>query len=145
MNDLEKILLELKPISSSIGKVLKSSSYEEYDDLSGLNINYEDAEQLLLLDELRRIIQKLDDVKARVDYLNKPVIWTKRLSKNESGKYETSKKEYSCGARIEALVSNDYHDVPYWAITRVEHDGDDYYLVGYKDVPLEHLTVRARG
>ena len=51
---------------------------------------------------------------------------------------------YCCGSPIEALVTDDRYDVPYWVRTSVEHDGTDYYLVGHRDVCMEGLTVRIR-
>ena len=51
---------------------------------------------------------------------------------------------YCCGSRIEALVTDEYHDGPYWTRTSVEHDGEDYYLVGNMDISMNGLTVRVR-
>ena len=48
-----------------------------------------------------------------------------------------------CTSVIEALVSDEYHDVPYWTITSVEHNGRDYYLVGHKDIPMKGLYAAA--
>jgi len=45
---------------------------------------------------------------------------------------------------IEALVDDDYHNVPYWTRTVVEHNDEDYYLVGYRDIPMKGLRVRVR-
>ena len=33
---------------------------------------------------------------------------------------------------------------PCWVQTKVEHDGEDYYLAGYEDIPMEGLSVRVR-
>jgi hypothetical protein len=75
-------------ISSEIGKILKQSTYTEYDDLSGLVIDYTDSEQLLFLhDEMRNILERLEDVKYRIDYLNKPIKEVGTLYKNEEGRY----------------------------------------------------------
>lgn len=41
-------------------------------------------------------------------------------------------------------MTDEYHDVPYWTRTTVEHNGVDYYLVGYKGLPMKGLTVRIR-
>ena len=145
MNDLEKVLLGAATLSSEIEDLLKLSSYDKYDDLSGLKINYTDPEQLLLLDELRTVIEKLGEAKRRIDYLIKPVRFTGTLFKNNSGKYELENGHYySCGSNIEALISDDYHESPYWARSRVEYEGDDYFIVGFKDTSLEGLTARVR-
>lgn len=145
MNDLEKVLKEATALSGEIDELRKQSSYDKYDDLSGLKINYKDPEQLLLLDELRLIMEKLNDAKRHIDYLNKPVRFTGTLSQNSSGKYELKNGHYYlCGSNIEALISNNYRESPYWIRSRVEHDKDDYYIVGFKDTSLQGLTARVR-
>lgn len=145
MADVESVMAETLGMRREISRLLRASSYNEYDDLSGLKINDEDSEQLFLLDELRKIMDKLADAEDRMSYLSRPIVETSRLHKNEVGKYETAHGHYyCCGNRIEALVSDDWHEVPYWTRTSVEHDGADYYLVGHRDVILNGLTVRVR-
>ncbi len=41
-------------------------------------------------------------------------------------------------------MTDEYHDVPYWGRTVIEHNGEDYYLVGYKGLSMKGLTVRVR-
>ncbi len=145
MADLNMVLTEAQKLNGSIRSLLKLSTYDDYDDLSGLHIDYEDGQQLFLQSELREIMEKLSDVTGRIAYLSRPVKETSRLHKNRSGRYETENGHYyTSGSGIEALVKDDYREVPYWVWTRVEHNGKDYYLVGYKDVRLDGLTVRVR-
>ena len=69
-----------------------------------------------------------------------------RLHRNESRRYETDGGHYyTCGSPIEALVEDGYRDVPYWVRTTLEHNGKDYFLVGYGSVEMDGLTVRVRG
>ena len=90
-------------------------------------------------------MEKLSDVADRIAYLSRPVMETSRLHKNRSGRYETKGGHYyTSGSGIEALIKDDYQEVPYWVWTSVEHDGKDYYLVGHKNVRLDGLTVRVR-
>lgn len=146
MNDLQKVLEKAATLSTEIDYLLKMATYNEYEDLSGLKIDYKDPEQLLLLDELRLIMEKLDEANRRIEYLNKPVKYKGKLCRNNSGKYELENgHHYSCGSVIEVFISDDWHDAPYWARSRVEHDGKDYYLVGHKDMSLEGLPARIRG
>lgn len=144
MNNLEKLLSTASNLSIKIGEILKQSEYEEYDDLSGLQIDYDDEEQLLLLDEFKNILDKLQKAKSDIDYLNRPVVHTGYLHKNSGGRYETRDREFTCGNGIEALVYDDFYDKQHWAKTRVEHNGKDYYLVGYSNIPMEGLKVRFR-
>jgi hypothetical protein len=144
MSDLENLLSSASSLSIEIGKLLKTSKYREYDDLSGLKIDFDDAEQLLLLDELRGILEKLEDAKNDIDYLNRPVGKTSTLQKNSTGRYETEHKEYTSGNDIEVLIYDKYRDKEVWVKTSVEHNGNDYYLVAYKKAPMQGLKVRTR-
>ena len=146
MADLPQVFAEAVKLNQGISRFLKFSTYTDYDDLSGLDIDFADGEQLFLLDELRRITDQLADVQEYISYLSRPVTEVSRLRKGIAGKYQTAQgRFYDCGSSIEALVSDEYHDVPYWTRITVEHNGEDYYLVGYKGLPMKGLTVRVRG
>lgn len=145
MGDLERVLKETTKLSKCIGEVLSNSEYYEYDDLSGLKIDYDSKEELFLFRELNNILYKTENIKQKIDYLNRPIAYSGKLSKNVSGRYELDNKmEYTCGDIIEALVYDSNYETESWVKTTVEHDGNDYYLVGYKDVTMEGLLVRVR-
>ena len=145
MADLNMTLAEAIKLNRSITQFLKFSTYMDYDDLSGLDIDFSDGEQLLLLEELRRITDKLADVQEYVSYLTRPIMEVSILRKGTAGKYRTARGHfYDCRSSIEALVTDEYHEVPYWTRTIVEHNGEDYYLVGYKNLPMDGLRVRVR-
>lgn len=145
MADLQTVLSEAVKLNRSISQFLKFSTYPDYDDLSGLDIDRTDGEELLLLEELRRITDKLADVQEYISYLTRPITEVSTLRKGTSGKYRTAKGHfYDCRSTIEVLVTDEYHEVPYWTRTVVEHNGEDYYLVGYKDLPMKGLRVRVR-
>ena len=146
MKDLKQVLEETNGLYCKIDSILKSSTYDDCDDLSGLDIDYRDGQQLFLLEELQAIMRNLDEVRGRLIYLSLPVREVSRLHKNESGRYETDGGHYyTCGSPIEALVEDGYREVPYWVWTRLEHNEKDYYLVGYGNVDMGGLTVRVRG
>lgn len=144
MNDLEKILSSASSISTMIGELFKKSNYKDYDDLSSLKIDYNDAEQLLLLDEFKGILDKLESAKRDIDYLNRPVTYTGFLQKNSRDRYETGNKEFTSGNGVEVLIYDDFYEKKHWVKTRVGHDGEDYYLVGYRDIQMQGLDVRIR-
>lgn len=145
MADINTVLTKSMELDWRIKSLLKLSTFYDYDDLSGLHYDYEDGEQLFLADELKFVMDKLADVHDRISYIARPVKEVSKLQKNSEGRYETRNGHcYTSGSRIEALVTDGYHEVPYWTRTRVEHNGTDYYLVGYKDVKLKGLTVRVR-
>lgn len=145
MTNIDTILAQASKLRVGIDRLLRTSTYYQYDDLSGLSVNTQDSEQLFLWDQLRYIMEKLADAEDAIRYLELPVDEISHLYKNDSGCYETSQGNvYRCGSPIEALVQDEFHDVPYWTRTRVEHDGADYYLVGHQDVSLNGLVVRTR-
>lgn len=145
MADLQMALEEAFKLNRSIAQFLKFTTYPDYDDLSGLDIDFNDGEQLLIWEELRSITDRLADVQDFISYLARPIVEVSRLRKGVAEKYRTAKGHYyDCGSIIEALVSDEYHEVPYWTRTTVEHNGKDYYLVGYRDVPMKGLCVRVR-
>lgn len=145
MKTLKDLLHELNSLNKGIGDVLNAANFRSYDDLSSLQINYQSPEDLFLLDELVEIMGKLEDINNSLTYLSKPIAGTYTLHKNRLGRYECAAHEYTSGNAIECLVYDSYHDAPSWVYTRIEHDGNDYYLVGYKEIPLEGLTVHIRG
>ena len=145
MTNLNDILAKTTEMKWQIDSLLKLSTYNDYDDLSGLSIDYDNPEELFLMDELREIMNQLMNVRDKIKYLSYPIKETSCLYRNISNQYETRQGHcYTCGSGIEAFVSDNRHDSPYWVRTRVEHDGCDYYLVGHKGIDMNGLTVRVR-
>ena len=145
MANLKEVWAKTAEMKWKIDSLLRLSTYNDYDDLSGLDIDYDSAEELFLLDELKEVMRAFQEVQDRLNYLSRPIKETSRLSRNRSDRYETYRGHcYTCGSRIEALVSDNRHDSLYWTRTSVEHDGSDYYLVGHKEVDMDGLTVRVR-
>lgn len=49
---------------------------------------------------------------------------------------------YRSGSLIEALLQDYSCEVPCWVQAKAGHDGEDYYLMGYEDIPVEGMSVR---
>lgn len=146
MNSLSQVMDQAMALKSEISKLLLASTYKEYSDLSGLDINYGNSEQLLQLEVLRDITEKLADIEATLDYMSLPVLEGGQLVKNAVGKYTTNSGHVlHAGSMVEALIADGVYDVPYWSIDRVEYDGTDYYLVKNLNTPMDGLAVRIRG
>lgn len=145
MKTLKDLLNNLQNLNYDINSILNAANFRSYDDLSGLDIDYKSPEEIFLLDELVEIMGKLEEINYSLTYLSKPITGTYTLHKNNLGRYECAAHEYTSGNAIECLVYDDYHSEPFWTYTRVEHDGNDYYLVGFKEIPLQGLTVHIRG
>lgn len=59
---VKEIMTELSDLNVTIQKILYHTEFDNYDDLSGLDIDYTSAEELYLVDELRGILDKLSDI-----------------------------------------------------------------------------------
>ena len=152
---IKDIMTELSDLNVTIQKILYHSNFEMYDDLSGLDYDNTNADELFLLDELRGILDKLADVSHTIKYLERPIKVEGALHKNANGRYEVNGIELSSGYGLEYLSlddrhmryndNDDYVSTTYWGYGRIEHDGTDYYIVGAdKDTKLEGLRVRIR-
>ena len=140
MADLKALSDEMAKLKRQIETVLYISGYNKNSDLSGLS-DY-------------RQIKSADEMQSRMDYHTKPVKEVSRLHMNSQGRYETDGGHYyTSGSSIEFLKveeiynsdTGQYEDTPVWTVSRVEHDGTDYYIVTYGNVELSGLKVRVRG
>jgi len=91
MADLQMVLSEAVKLNQRIAQFLKFSTYTDYDDLSGLDIDRSDGEQILLWEELRRITDLLAYAQEYISYLTKPISEVSRLRLGTAGKYRTAK------------------------------------------------------
>ena len=115
MADLQMVLSEATKLNQHITQSLKFSTYPEYNDLSGLDIDFHDGEQILIWDELRRIMDKLADVQEYISYLTRPITEVSRLRKGTAGKYQTTYPRPCC---ISGRLAVPGHAGPaFWKIT----------------------------
>lgn len=152
MMDIKELTDELTKLQKQIKTVLRLSNYREYDDLSDVGYS-KTPDNLLLVDEYRGILDKLSDVEYDLDYLNKTVAFEDTLTLRPDGRYSCRNhtQYYTSGTPIEFLYyddvtneSGEFETLPMWRCSRVEHNGSDYYIVGYKNVELNNLKVRVR-
>ena len=143
--DINAVLEQMAELKIKIDEILSASTYDEHADLRGLHVDLGDSGQRFLLKELRAIMRKLADTGGSIEYLFRPVKEVGLLHRDKDGKYKTGQGySYRSGSLIEFLLQDDSGEVSCWVPTKVEHDGEDYYLVGYEDIPLEGLRVRVR-
>ena len=143
--EITTVLEQMTGLKIRIDDILRSSTYDEHADLRGLHVDRKDSDQLFLLKELRSIMRKLADAGCSIEYLSRPVREVSSLYQNDDGEYVTGQGyRYRSGSLIEVLLQDDSQEFPCWVLTKVEHDGEDYYLVGYEDISMEGLNVRVR-
>ena len=147
MKQPNEIMNELKAISRGIDKVAEMTGYVEFGDMSLLDIDRTDAEDLFLYNEFNRIVDTLADIQGNIDYLSLPVKYESTLHRNMEGKYETEQGEYyPCGRLIEYLSHDEnHHEYPFWRKSRIEGNDIDYFIVAEPNLPLQGLKVRVRG
>ncbi len=148
INELLKYLSEL---NSDFKRLVKKTGIDKYYDLSEIEADSNNPDQLLLVEELRKIMLNIYDASYTISYLQKPIKGEYVLHQNSGGRYECSAHEFTCGNCIEYYAYDNWEGHYRWIISRVEHDGDDYYIVNSKslssdgnNVPLEGLRVRIR-
>lgn len=151
---LEELSKELEQLRRQAKAILNQTQFRDYDDLSGMEYKRTDGEALALINEYRDILWKLSDIENTLDYLNQPVDFTDTLILDEAERYQTSngRRTYTSGSVIEFEYreevynseKEDWEEVVTWRTSRVEHNGERYYIVGYSTIELEGLKVRVR-
>ena len=153
MGTLKELQEEMQKLSSQIATVLSVSKYRDYDDLSGIEYSTNNPDDLLLIDEYKSILYKLSDVQYDLEYLNKSILFEDTLILRPDGRYGTrnNKTYYTSGSGIEFLINEEvlgedgyFTDKPAWRTSTVEHNGTDYFIVGFKDIDMNGLRVRVR-
>lgn len=148
INELMKSLSKLNP---EFKYLISKTGIDKYDDLSGVEADWNNPEQLFMVEELRSAMQKISEASEIISYLEKPIKGEYILHKNSNGRYECSAHEYTCGNGIEYYAYDNWNGHYRWILSSVEHDGIDYYIVGSKSlssdgnvIPLEGLRIRIR-
>ena len=145
MITIQKALADLKAVSYDFKKIARQTGFEEYGDMSHLEVDYDNAEQVFYAHEIHSIIEKIDDMAHRIKYLNRPIIETSTIHLNSDGRYETnSGHTYTSGSGIECLLVDEDGEQE-WVWESVEYS-DRYYITCYGNPPLKSgMTVRLRG
>lgn len=145
MAEMKQVYKEVRTLDQELEKLFRVTLKDNYELMEEIAFNWKDAEEIFQAERLIYILGKLREAHEELKYLSKPVKEQGYLHKNSSGRYELSSGTYvTCGSYVEALVDDGFYDVPGWVCAAIEHDGRDYYLVGYSGVPLEGLQVRIR-
>ena len=150
MRTISELTEELQKLNRSLKSVIKASQFNEYDDLSGLEYDGADPEQLLLVEKYRSILDSLETASSSISYLQQPIAYKGKLTKQANGRFSVGGYELTCGTGLEVLepceIFKDGHftDGYRWTSTRLEHDGKDYYLVGVTADRLEGMQARIR-
>ena len=144
MKTINDLKAKLDKLNQELKYIIRDSEYSDYDDLSGLECDTSDPEQVFLREELKSIMYELDNASSNISYLNQPIAHEGELYKLDNGRYACDGCELSSGYGLEVLVYDETEERYSWVATRIEHNGEDYYLVRLSDTPLAGTRARIR-
>ena len=148
---LHTIFKRLTDIDRQIQTLIRDIGMEDDRELKDVIApNRTDPDEMLLFSELSDLMPPLYRLHQELMYLLMPCSDIHVLKKYPNGRYGydirpfEDERTFSCGSLIEALIY-DEDGYPRWVVSRIEHNGTDYYLYGYNDIPLNGLSIRERG
>lgn len=136
----------LRKLSIGIKEVVKATRYDKYEDWSCIKDfdKITDPDELQLLDEYQTVMRHLCDIYYTLLYQQREIIGEGVLSFNAQGYYEDKYHEYHCGDGIEFYFYDDWDEKYKCRTSRIEHNGEHYYIVGNPNIELDGLRVRHR-
>lgn len=147
---LQTIFNRLTDIDCKIQTLIREIGMDDYCELGDVIApNRTDPDEMFLFTELNNLLLPLCRLHRELLYLLAPCSDTQVLKRYPNGRYGydirpfEEGRTFSCGSPIEALIYDD-DGYPRWVSSRIEHNGTDYYLYGYSDIPLNGLTIRER-
>lgn len=145
MADIKAIYRSLTKLVEEIEGLERQAKFNDRSCEFKIEYNVDSSDEVQLFSNLSDILDNLHYVKTAVDYLNKPISKYTVLHKNDYDRYETEEGyEFTCGCSIEYYGIDDYTEHYAWKTSRIEHNGDDYYIVGDRELSLEGLRIRIR-
>lgn len=140
----------LRPISQAARLLLEDTGYLS----DGGKLTYDvrplpdSCEDAFFRDNAVEILGQLSDISRTLCYLEKPSHGEHTLRLLPNGRYgypgpNDLIREFTCGERLEAKIC-DRDGTRRWVTTSLEHNGADYFLVGFRCTDLDGLTVRER-
>lgn len=147
---LQTIFKRLADIDRQVQTLIREIGMDDDCELGdAITPNKSDPDEMFLFNELSDLLSPLCRLHRELLYLLMPCSDTQLLKRYPDGRYGydirpfEEGRTFSCGSPIEALIY-DEDGYPRWVSSRIEHDGADYYLYGYSNIPLNGLTIRER-
>lgn len=141
---INELNTQLKGLCQNANELLDTTGMSSYGIIENVEFDRSNFDETLFYDEFYSIMKKLDNICFTVKYLNTKVYGEYTIYKNSAGRYECSEYTYTSGSTIEFLYYDKFDAKYKWVISQVEHNGIDYYIVDYRNLPLEGLRVRVR-
>lgn len=141
----EKIKKELSKLQRYMDNLLPRDYCNEIcDEIEFLDFENSNADDWYLQERFNKIFSLMCDLHYEIEYLKLPVRSDGFLVKNNRGRYELNDFELTSGCALEIKIYDDFHECEKWVKTRLEHNGTDYYFVGYKDYSVSNRHARIR-
>ena len=147
---LQTIFKRLADIDRHVQALIREIGMDDDYELGDIiTPNRADPDEMFLFNELNDLLSPLCRLHRELLYLLMPCSDAQVLKRYPNGRYGydicpfEEGRTFSCGSPMEALIY-DEDGYPRWVSSRIEHNGTDYYLYGYSDVPLTGLTIRER-
>ena len=143
IQELDEMLRKLRP---QICEVIKKTEFEDCNNLFTLKDSEKitNPDEFQLIEEYTDALSHLCKTHQILDYLHCPVDEESTLFLNSQGNFECSFHTFHCGDRIEFYLYDVDYESYKWCTSRVEHDGEKYYIVGHRNVDMNGLRVRNR-
>ena len=140
---LNEAIRAAQKIKSDCDFLMEQTGFDGYtfDKIETKNLS---ADERFLFDRLVKALDGLDIFVGAIDYISRPIKFEGTLRKNERGRHECEAREYTSGCTIEYQTYDDFDERDEWQLSRVEHNGNDYYIVADRDLSLDGLRVRVR-
>lgn len=146
---LKDVFSRLHEIDQAAQALIRDAGFS-FDTGSAENVPFapDGPDARFLKESIELLLDPLAEMHSLLSYLEIPASPEHVLEKFSNGRYgyrdiNGSRREFSCGQTLEARIT-DSSGCLRWIKTRMEHDGDDYFLMGHRSVPLTGLTVRER-
>lgn len=140
----------LQTLDQAAFSLLRDTGFQSEEGLGGSVCPLPDgAEDTFLRGQAEELLDSLLWIHTVLRYLERPPHGEHTLQPFPDGRYgyldnDGNGHTFTCGSPLEAKLHGPCSQ-QYWVRTRIEHDGSDYFLWGYRGVPLSGLTVRERG
>ncbi len=136
MIEIERIDEEFERLREVISKLMVSTGYDKDEDLTNVTYDSSSPDDLQRIEKYREMLYKMTGILGDLNYLKRPVLFEDKLILRLGGRYGTINGEayYTSGSQIEFLNYEDLKEeesAPIWRTSRVEHDGNGYYIVGF--------------
>ncbi|MEK3762650.1 DUF5348 domain-containing protein [Paenibacillus sp. FSL P4-0338] len=134
---IQSALVNLEPQLKRVSKLIQDAEND------GI-YSSENPEEMYLRGMFYQIQGKLNDARRLIRFTVAPVLKEGVLHKRSDGRYGLQDGTYfSSSGYIEYLLTEPGEDAR-WVSSRIEHNGEDYFIVGRKELPLQGLRVRIK-